>query len=201
MIARLSAMLFLAGAAAARGAPAFPEPPIDEGLKVEERGASAWAVSGDTPKAAGDAFRSPAIRVRGETVVLGLLIEGEVARGGISYRFEDEAGRLLRPDGQAGPGRLADCTLAVRADGRPSVRLVLANPADGGSRWKLSRVEVRQFRELECPGCARRLEERFNLGRSAWFWAWDVLRSPVPRGNASAIPECARAVARPSQAR
>ncbi|HQQ76113.1 MAG TPA: hypothetical protein PLB01_02065 [Thermoanaerobaculia bacterium] len=197
MIVRLPAILFLAGAAACLGAPAFLEPPVDEGLRVEALGVSAWTVAGDTPRSAGDAFRSPAIRVRGETLVLGLLIEGEVARGGISYRFEDEAGRLLRPDGQAGPGRLTDCALAVRADGRPSVRLVLANPADGGSRWKLSRVEVRQFREFECPGCARRLEERFSLGRSAWLWAWGVLRSPAPRGDASRIPECACAGVRP----
>lgn len=191
MIVRSRTMLFLAGAAACLGASAAPELPVDAGLKVEEVGVSAWSVSGDTPKTAGDAFRSPAIRVRGETLVLGLRIEGEVSRGGISYRFEDEAGRLLRPDGQAGAGRLADCALAALSGRRPSVRLVLANPADGGSRWKLSRVEVRQFRELECPGCARRLEERFALGRSAWLWAWGVLRSPAPRGDTFRIPECA----------
>jgi hypothetical protein len=181
-------------------APAAPVEPLS-GLRITELGESAWAVAGETPGAAGDAFRSPAIRVRGDTLVLRLRIEGEVPRGGISYRFEDESDRLLRPDGQSGPGRLTDCALAVRAEGRPAVRLVLTNPAEGGSRWSLSRVEVRQFREFECPGCARRLEERFALGRSAWVWAWDVLRRPAPRGNASAIPECACADAQPPQAR
>jgi hypothetical protein len=188
------ASLFGANAPAAPG-----ESP--SGLRITELGESEWSVSGETQGTAGDAFRSPAIRVRGETLVLRLRIEGEVTLGGISYRFEDESGRLLRPDGQAGPGRLTDCALAVRAEGRPAVRLVLSNPAEGGSRWSLSRVEVRQFREFECPGCARRLEERFALGRSAWLWAWDVLRRPAPRGNASAIPECACADARTPQAR
>lgn len=194
VLAIVAASLFGAKAPAAAG-----EPP--SGLRVTELGESAWAIAGETPGAAGDAFRSPAIRVRGETLVLRLRIEGEVPRGGISYRFEDESGRLLRPDGQASPGRLTSCALAVRAEGRPAVRLVLSNPAEGGSRWSLSRVEVRQFRELECPGCAQRLEERSDLGRSAWLWAWDVLRHPAPRGKASEFPECACTGARPLQAR
>ena len=151
-----------------------------------------WSIMGNTRETAGDEFRSPEIRVADGVAVVRLQIFGAVAQGGIAYRLEDEGGRLLRPDGQRGQGPLTDCALAVRAEGHLGVRLVLANPVEGAaSRWNLSRVEVRSFTEAGCPGCARRLRERFALGRSAWLWAWDVLWRPVPRGDPLPLPECA----------
>jgi hypothetical protein len=171
---------------------ALPPRPQDSRLRVTGGGAPVWSIAGETRARAGDEFRSSEIHVADGVAVVRLQIFGEVARGGIAYRLEDEGGRLIRPDGERGQGVLTDCALAVRVEGRRGVRLVLANPVEGAaSRWNLSRVEVRSFTEAGCPGCARRLRERFDLGRSAWLWAWDVLRRPIPRGSALPLPECA----------
>ncbi len=178
----LAAVFWVAGAAACGGRP-VPAPPPPAAIR--------FAVNRETPSVRGDEMRSEPFTPPAGTAVVRLRIVGEVRFGGLGFRFEDAQG-LVRPTGVAGRGLLFGCVLAVRPRNAGALAVVLSNPFDGvASRWALDSVAVETLTEAQCPGCARRLEKRFDLASSPWPWAAEVLRRPVPRGGPLPWPECA----------